>query len=947
MLYQMLFWLVWFYVCHWLMYNQQLGVLLKRELGYNSAYNGFCDESYMHLFGVGIKDMFDSEERKFSAFLNGCNGEATNLDDLAERNAEAKRRNREAQTNRKRQNPDVNRDGKFRFAVLLTELNSCNRAIAIAKEQVNTYEVGMATVRRNAILQDIRAHYPDRLQEIMQLPEFSIQHVKEEEVVTVMRKIRLYTVATTNKFMSVERLVLINLVIIVIFCILCILFDTIVPFCVMTVICVVFTGHWMYKKHMVIGEGGVTPEFIGNSNTTIINDPTFSLMRIADNTFYKVKGYTHYVDIDVPDFYLEHKGGGVSQVLAGCSTDSQLAAIAYSTLMKDDGVFQKWNTNLPQSHTWYCRYVSMYFAQQHMYHLYQVSLMSGRSGKITLPGWTGSEVNFRFSGRIHGCIRLGIYRQYFETSQSTDSWIDNSRFKVTRWTKNGLTYRSQGITPSTWLSQYGFSETDHVNQKRLRRYRTRILTFHNGGVMYARTNQNLISALNRMFSCRESLELETTLQRLQQLNVRLGNRRLPGLLKSISDTIKRQFDTSCEIDDLIGQLSLIEETHPKKELRKQAFEYIQQLTLIKNVTYATKVTAKVKIEVAKFMKNARVYVDMTTPQSLMGGWLINPLKDAMREVDLGWCLFVFAKTTDEISMQSCFNALRDNEHRPVCVYHSDDAVMQLPCSDGVFRFNLDISACDRSNLRPIFEYLLSFIPEGPWKFLYERMVQGCELPLIVPNPSTNGEYIKAVPCGPFEYSGCNLTTVLNNAALLAIAASIFHGFRRHMTKDEVRNLVPQRAKSVGYVVTINPCHHVEQVQFLKYSPSDPINWYPVRNLGCILRAVGHYDGDLPGRGSLEQRAIQHISQVVTGITSGYIDPLANILRRRFSSNNGKSNKYQWIVNDYCKVVGVSHIIKRYSLEEFEVQLLRDLIEECQIGDYVTSPVLDKIFKVDY
>lgn len=885
--------------------------------------------------------------------LNGNNGEASNSDDVVpNKNATNKRLNKESVTQRYSKNPGTKQEG-VTLSHLLTVWKKARNSHCKALALFDQIEIVVTLAHVTQIKNEILAKFPDVSGDVKNLLNAPYPVMEEEFKIDIidgsLNTHRVYIMSEQPLLNNWFPYVMLYALSFISFSI-CGMFTGDV-FVTLFSIASFFTFAYSFYQYLVQrkvkGWGGVNPEFIGNSNVPVSIDPTFTKMVIVDSTFWKCKGYTHFVDIEFPTFFSDISLNQVHNVVAGCSTDSQLVPIAYATMMRDKSISEEFLKNTyPRKLEFYIRYYSIYVAQQHMYHLFQSTMMGGKLGKITLPGWDGSTLNFRYGGRIHGLIKLGIIRQYFEQTQLKEEWVDNGRFTVKKCVFKGKTYWfPRNTTPSEWLASTGFTEADHINQKRLQRYRTKLLTFHNGGILLGRTNTNLISALNRMFTCRENREFEKNLQEKQYKNVRVGARRLGKILGQVCEKVKSQFDVRCEIDELIGQLRVIGETHPKKKLREEAYEYIKSMTLLKETSYTKKVTAKVKIEVAKFMKNARVYVDMTTPQSLLGSWLVDPMKDAMKEIDLGWCLFVFVKTTDEDTIQTAFLKLKNETHRPVCVFHSDDAVLMLPCRDGTFRINLDISSCDRSNLTPIFDLLLLMVPEGPWKFIYERMIQGCLLPLVIPNPSGNGEYVKVIPTVPFEYSGCNLTTLLNNVALLVIASSIFWKFDKNMTKEVAEKLVTTRAQSVGYKVTVTVCQCVEQIQFLKFSPSDAQNWFPVRNLGCILRAVGHYDGDLPGKGELVQRAQAHIAQVVTGITTGYIDPLAQVLRDRFASVKPISNKYQWMVQKYSHTVSVDHLCHRYGLAEYQIYMLAELLRTCDIGDYVTSPILDIIFQL--
>lgn len=513
----------------------------------------------------------------------------------------------------------------------------------------------------------------------------------------------------------------------------------------------------------------------------------------------------------------------------------------------------------------------------------------------------------------------------------------------------GVRRQHRRIEPQLWREQFGFSRHDHVKQKALRTYRTCYLAFHSNSIVYARTTHNLETALCRMFQARDD---EFELQANQRQFFSPGPRRHQRCLAQYVEIVMRQFSMDSEYDELQGVAALAAATHPKRLLRQQAERELYAKGVFTQPSYASRVTAKVKIETAKVGKNARVYVDMTTPQSLLGGWLVDPLKRAQKVVDLGWCAFMFIAKTDEKSVLEGFQFLCDNKHRPCMLYHSDDAVVSLPCSDGQLLFNLDIKSCDRSNLDPIFDLLVQCVPE-PFREYFQRMADGCKLDLMVRNPEDLGEYFKVRPRGRFEYSGVNLTTVLNNVASFGIGLAIFIRWRSWHTRERTIADIPRRVKSAGYSVTVQVCEVFQQVQFLKYSPSCENHCYPVRNLGCILRALGHCDGDLKGskRQSLRERAQRHYVSVVLGLTSGYVDPVAAFLRQVVvgdSSEIGISPKYQYTALSWSrKVVDSSFLSLRYGMNQGEVDHLCDLVRRTTVGCTAVSPVIDRIYAVDY
>jgi len=535
----------------------------------------------------------------------------------------------------------------------------------------------------------------------------------------------------------------------------------------------------------------------------------------------------------------------------------------------------------------------------------------------------------------------------YEDKQQLEPWGWNGRFKIKKTVIKNVVIRHQPpIQPDAWQSSFSFTSHDHVKQKALRSYRTYGMYFYSGTIVYARTLNNMTSALCRMFQPRIN---EEQLLSNQRSFCRMGTRRNKSVITKIVNCVLNQFDMIDETDDISGAFKFSETTHVKKELRQKAFRELLVGGKFHSETYASIATAKVKIETAKTGKNARVYVDMTTPQSLLGGWLIDTLKRAMGVIDLGWCVFKFVAHTDEKSMQESFEFIRDNAHRPCMVYHSDDAIVSVPTREGPLFFDLDISSCDRSNSEPIFDLLVNMVPE-PYRRYFKRMCRAAQIPLVIPNPEDSKEKIFAVPTQPFEYSGINITTVLNNVASLMIGVALFYNHKSDVTRNHMIDSIPERAKSAGYIVTVKPWSRFEQLQFLKFSPSDIVNCFPVRNLGCILRAIGHIDGDFHKTSStLYDRARDHISSVVSGITCGYIDPVAAVLRKKWHRNktNPRHVKYQYSMLGWSVDVGNEHLAHRYDLSFGEIQHLLDLVTQADVGDIVVSTTLSKIFKMDY
>jgi len=486
--------------------------------------------------------------------------------------------------------------------------------------------------------------------------------------------------------------------------------------------------------------------------------------------------------------------------------------------------------------------------------------------------------------------------------------------------------------------------------------------FYSGAVCYRKDSVvNLAKAFRRMTAARapERIGYDGLLRHNQSVNVTLRNNSMFGLYLRHWYKVLRQRITLSLSEVCKDMYTYVKEQayipHLKKRIRVNAHE-----TLAKNgytydfSLYTKKIIGKLKVpEWAKPGKYPRLIGDYSTPGSLVGAYIAR-IKHSFEEWyctfdNLSKCRFVFSPVKE--TLVSCFTELWENSTQMVCVFHSDDSCISIPCTDGVFKANLDISSCDMSNGRPIFDMILEFV-KGCYCFpIIKCAVDQCSLPFTLYNPYKNGEKI-TFEATYKEYSGSCLTTLLNNIAVSVIWLSIVTHCRGK-TCAELRELILQSAEYVGYIVTIDQVFKLEDYQFLKVSPfknaSGEMDVF--LNLGVILRSLGSSDGDVPKSKDGGCRFILRNCEIIEGMKHAGEHSVLQELRKRWPSKNCKAlSVHHWVdalVGFETSRVDDLAICNRYSLAQWELDELLRYIRECGVGDFIYCSALRKIYKKDY
>jgi hypothetical protein len=361
---------------------------------------------------------------------------------------------------------------------------------------------------------------------------------------------------------------------------------------------------------------------------------------------------------------------------------------------------------------------------------------------------------------------------------------------------------------------------------------------------------------------------------------------------------------------------------------------------------------KAKYEQAKPGKKMRMIMDLGVPASLRGAWLTDMLKIAQEAVELenNNFRFMFCKMPTYSRLKQIFDEMAVCD-RPLFVYFSDDSCLAVRINGRIKWFNLDISSCDASHTRALFDLLVFLFPDHMRDDI-RALVKQCQTRLIVKSTTDPTKNLVLVPLEPRLYSGSTLTTAINNLANLLIGLAI-----SECLDFDVATL-DAAIRGAGYIVTgLKPLDVFEDVQFLKHSPTLDRNgeYQPILNLGVLLRATGSCDGDVPGRGPLRPRCETFQSQVVSGMYPRVITPVVdNMLSAVTDYGLFSDDKAQRVYSlkaieetgDPILYVPTESFAARYRLTPLDLSELIDY-SNLKYGQFYNAPCLQKILSCDY
>jgi len=368
-------------------------------------------------------------------------------------------------------------------------------------------------------------------------------------------------------------------------------------------------------------------------------------------------------------------------------------------------------------------------------------------------------------------------------------------------------------------------------------------------------------------------------------------------------------------------------------------------------------------EILEQGKNLRGIGDLTNPGSCVAAYMMDWVKNAFREYNDQGYLHYFCKSPERSELCKVYTALLKPE-LACFTYFSDDSCVSVRCTDGVFKCNMDIKACDGSNFKPIFDFfeeILTF--SSPYQDDAARLFDQLRSDFVVRNPGGK-EKIRftqdGANGGSTLFSGSSYTTTANNVANTCISMAFKERLleRDNLTMAEVPEMLRRAAYSCGFLVKIFPQENASGLQFLKTSPAfdEQGNIVPQLNLGTILRSFGTFRGDYPGRGELGKRVELFNSEVVRSYRHAGNNDVLNAFRRRFilpermrrTRDKRVSESLQMkITGENVEYVGTRWIEERYGCTSVEVDEFCELILRSEYHEIYARPIIDKIMSVDY
>lgn len=282
-----------------------------------------------------------------------------------------------------------------------------------------------------------------------------------------------------------------------------------------------------------------------------------------------------------------------------------------------------------------------------------------------------------------------------------------------------------------------------------------------------------------------------------------------------------------------------------------------------------------KDEVAKHLKAPRCIGDLGVLASLAGFRMTKYMKQAMASVDyvVNGIRFIFCPSPKYTALKKIFELIVNPEERGTFVCFSDDSCLGIRQPDGTYFWaNLDISSCDKSHTDHLFEAFHDLSPDAQCA---DVLLAQCKAPIkiypIKDGKTDRRDYLVVRPQGYFLYSGSTITTMLNNLANFLIFLAIAE--LEVITIDSLKTA----ASRAGYLITVEYCERVQEIQFLKHSPAYDTSgvMQPLLNVGVYLRSSGRCRGDLPGRGCIRKRAAIFHHQFTHGMYPRVSTPFIN------------------------------------------------------------------------
>jgi hypothetical protein len=467
--------------------------------------------------------------------------------------------------------------------------------------------------------------------------------------------------------------------------------------------------------------------------------------------------------------------------------------------------------------------------------------------------------------------------------------------------------------------------------------------FSHDGVSYKDSPTSLTAAIPRLLSSRPDEDL------LRNNQYEFFQSRI---MRRVRNWWKTKYSSLTSMDYDKGYRNyVLNNKHPKYHVRREAFsKYVTIVDYDKLQLRTVKGNVKTK-EWAKPGKKARLVNDLGVKASLIGGYASDLIKTILSEMDdlISSKPTVFVKSPDHDALTLAFKELNNPTGSSYFCYFSDDSCYSVHCADGIYRCNLDISSCDMSCTSVLFDFLLATLPPGHVRNAIEIATLQCTCPLEIKHHNRLSKMIVEVN-GPTLYSGSTLTTIINNVANRSIAASLSEVDFRKVSCAMADDVIKQCARKAGFIVTCDSCPNIQDIQFLKHSPT--LSCEPVLNLGVMLRAIGFCHGDLPGRHNvpLKTRARIFNSSLVKGWIHAGDSEIYRIIAGRF--NDDVEAHYTNFMLKHAKSTKASlytseDVCARYKINPGDYDELCSMLRKPWYGHVLSCTASAAILKLDY
>lgn len=473
------------------------------------------------------------------------------------------------------------------------------------------------------------------------------------------------------------------------------------------------------------------------------------------------------------------------------------------------------------------------------------------------------------------------------------------------------------------------------------------------GVVYAVNNHNTSLGLLRLTRCRVPLlkGFESFLREQQRLFIR----KQCAFTTHLRELYSQSF---INYEGCINELlTHHDDPHQKRALRVQAYEWMLQENKLYDHSWSkfgTRIKMK-SFEIAKPGKIPRNIADLGVPASLRGFRVTAFYKKAMalNPIEILGGSIVYCPKPNPFQLEEIFRHLIEPPDRFYFVLFSDDSCLSIRTSNGILRYNIDISSCDGSHTEDLFSLLVELVPDCAREDM-EALVNQCRRPFTVYDCNNHSRSVTLRPKQAKLYSGSTLTTIINNLANILIAYSIAE------SDIESSQDVILAARRAGYIVTCEDCSDWHNLQFLKHSPvfDDKKQIRPLLNIGVLLRLTGTSRGDIPGSNKvpLEVRCNKFQESLLRGAYPKAHFTLIDNMRSRLHVDGSEMDRYSKSLlaykveeeEEYPDFYVPSHEVwQRYDLDTLEIHELEEVFGNAGYGDHFISTGAVKVLNLDY